>query len=318
MSEHQPNDAFVRALLAQDGGLDEERYAAYRRQLDRKLEAARRPSLLHRRAWWVAGAVAAASVLVLLAWRPWRALGPDDRPHPKSLVVLRLPPPSTQLSVPYELELTADLIATATLGEPFQHDGETVAVLRLGRLLKETVAARDDEKGLPTFCCSYSGPETALSPDTYREGTRVLVYLGRSPEAGWSLKEIRPLGEGAEARELPGIERFLAVAAACESSDPRGEYRRLLAPEAGGLDLAACSALGCRPDPRSADVLLEQLERLRERIVREAHPVPGGRVSEEVSTTFTRLTDLLARLHEPRAARPVVEGNSSDGSHRFD
>src|SRR5262249_51097838 len=85
------------------------------------------------------------------------------------------------------------------------------------------------------------------------------------------------------------------------------EYRRLLAPEAGGLDLAACSALGCRPDPRSADVLLEQLERLRQRIVREGVPRLDGRAGEEVATTFARLTDLLARLHEPRAARPVVE-----------
>src|SRR5262249_43231067 len=205
---------------------------------------------------------------------------------------------------PFELELTANLIATATVGEPFRHDGETLATLHLGRVLK---GASDSGEKLPTFYCSSSGPGGPLPPEPYPAGPRVLVYLQGSAKEKWGLLEIRPLDDRFEARELPGIERCLAVAAACESRDPRSEYRRLLAPEAGGLDLAACSALGCRPDPRSADVLLEQLERLRDRIVREDHPMAGGRTNEDRTKRFARPTNSLAKLDEPRAARPVVE-----------
>src|SRR5262245_24773166 len=212
MIEHHRDEAFVRALLAQDGGLDEERYADYRRQLDRKLEAAGRPSLLRRRAGWVAAGVAAASVLILLAWRPWRTREPDDPPQPERLVVLRLPPPSTQPWMPYELELTADLIATTTLGEPFRHDGEKVVPLRLGRVLKGDASVASP--GTKTFCCPSDAPGTPLAPEPLRKDTRALVYLKDSPEAGWSLLEYRPITESFEARELPGIERCLAVAAA--------------------------------------------------------------------------------------------------------
>jgi len=305
MTEHHPDDALVRALLAQDA-LSAERYGEYRRQLDQRLEAAQRSRSRRLRAWWVAGVVAAASVLVLVFWGPWRSSpAPEVGPSPEDKrVVLRLPVDSLREWGPFELELTANLIATATLGEPFRHDGETLATLHLGRVLK---AAADTGEKLPTFCCSCSGPGRPLPPDTFPAGARVLVYLQGSAKEEWGLLEIRPLDDRFEARELPGIERCLAVAAACDSRDPRSEYRRLLAPEAGGLDLAACSALGCRPDPRSADVLLEQLERLRQRIVREGVPPLDGRAGEEVATTFARLTDLLARLHEPRAARPVVE-----------
>src|SRR5262245_60642249 len=94
MSEHPP-DEFVRALLARDDGVSEERYAEYRRNLDREIDrwgtrasgsggfvagrvaAARRllsPRLLRRLAW----GAAAAAVLALLLWRPWRT-----RPAPE-------------------------------------------------------------------------------------------------------------------------------------------------------------------------------------------------------------------------------------------
>jgi hypothetical protein len=307
MSEHHPDDAFVRTLLAQDS-VSEERYAEYRRQLDRQLEAARRLTTRRRRLGWIAAGVAAASLLLVLASRPWRSRPAPEIQSPAAgpLVIVRLPAAHWHEWAPYELELTADLIATATLGEPFRHDNDKVAVLHLLRLLKRSSrGGKPAEKDLPTFCCPYSGRGAPLRPETYRQGTRVLVYLQGSTKGDWGLLDLRPLDEDFERRELPGIERCLAVAAACESRDPQREYRRLLAPEAGGLDRAACSALSCRPDPRSADALLEQLERLRQRLVRAARPLPDARTGDE-EETLARLTDLLALLHEPRAARPVV------------
>jgi len=226
MSEHHRDDAFVRALLAQDGGLDEEHYAEYRRQLDRKLESARRPSLLRRRAGWIAAGVAAASVLVLLVWRPWRSHptpGPDDSGSAGPLVVLRLPAKNVREWAPYELELSADVIVTATLGEPFRHDGEKVVPLRMDRVLKggSPAAPLGTKEPAPMFCCSSNVPGTPGRPEPFPRDNRALVYLSGSTEAGWSLLAFRPLDGGFEARELPGIERCLAVAAGCESAADR-------------------------------------------------------------------------------------------------
>ncbi len=301
MNEHD-REAFVRALLAREDRVGEEQYTEHRRQLDRRLdEAARRGRLpwlpRGRRAGWAA-AVIAACVLGLLPWRGWRPAVEREPSGERRLIVLAPPAERAVAPAPYELELTADLIATAALGEPFRHGGDEVSPLRLERVLKGAPPA-----GKSLFCCPSGGPE----PVVPRDGGRVLAYLKRSGEADWRLMAVRLIDEHFEVRDLPAIQRWLAVAGAATSADPAAEYRRLLAPEAGGLDLAACSFLTSRPDPRSAGALLEQLDGLRRRILRASAPAPTAPPIDEFVTLAVRLAELLAPLREPRAASPLAE-----------
>jgi hypothetical protein len=263
MSEQDPRDAFVRELLAQEQGVSEERYREYRLRLEREIAAVRLPR--RRVRWLVAAAALAAGVLALLVWRPWRSevpAGPDaSRAEVARLVVLPYPPHSWVLErpeppSPYEEALSADLIATATAEEPVRHRGGLVVPLRLERVLKKPSA----EHALPSFCCSVGGgvPAREYLP---KDG-RVLVYLSRDEAGDWGLMDVCPLDKQSEARKVAGVERCLQVAGAARSDDPPATYRKLLAPEAGGLDDVACKVFSCSPDPRAAGPVAECARRL--------------------------------------------------------
>ena len=258
MSEQDPQ-AFVRQLLAREERVSEESYRSYRQRLDREIAAAR--PLRKRVRWVVAAAAVAASVLALLIWRPWRAEPPADPnvPGPQGERLVVLAPPSRPAGqpepAPYEQALKADLIATATAGKPLRHAGKYVVPLRLERVLKQPAAPRK----LPSFACPVGDHSPMLDHPT--KDARVLVYLSRQEE-GWGLLDLCWLDEQGEAREVAGVERFLQVAGACRSDDPSAAYRRLLAPEAGGLDAPACKALTCSPDPRAAGPVAECARRL--------------------------------------------------------
>jgi hypothetical protein len=262
MNEQDPREAFVRKLLAQEPGVSEGRYREYRLRLDRKL-AAVRPR--RRGRWLVAAAALAASVLALLIWRPWRSGTPSgpDAPQDKVARLIVLPyPPDSWLNErpvppsPYEEALLADLIATATPGEPVQHGGGVVVPLRLDRVLKKPAV----ERALPSFSCSLGAGGAVRN--YLPKGGRVLVYLSRKEEGNWGLLDVRPLDKQSEAGEVAGVERCLQVAGAARSDDPAAAYRRLLAPEAGGLDAVACKVFSCSPDPRAAGPVAECARRL--------------------------------------------------------
>jgi hypothetical protein len=60
----------------------------------------------------------------------------------------------------------------------------------------------------------------------------------------------------------------------------------------------------CCPDPKSAGILLDQLKALHERIGSQE---PGGRDLESAAVQLSRLSGVLARMHETRAALLVAE-----------
>ena len=98
MSDPRPDPAFVEALLAQERAVSPERYAEYRRALDRKIEEAAaqpaRRSPRRRRGVVLTVAIGvAAAVAAVLLLRPWgdppeRDTPPADVPE---VVVLRSP-----------------------------------------------------------------------------------------------------------------------------------------------------------------------------------------------------------------------------------
>lgn len=289
MSEHQSRDALVRKLLEQEDRVSEDRYAEHRRRLDEKIALAHQPaqrfglSALRGRILWGVAVVAAAGLLGVLVWRPWRADAPPSRPS--QLVVLPYPPRSWAVGrekpAPYEEALSADLIATATPGTPVRSGGRLVVPLRLERVLKKPVG----EQALPSFCCSLGNREPA--PNYLAKDTRVLVYLTRHEEGDWGLLDVCPLTEQSETREVKAVERCLRVAGAAHSANPAAEYRRLLAPEAGGLDAAACTALYCCPDPRAARPVADCARRL-----------PRG----QRGPAFSRLPELCQSADAPTRA----------------
>jgi hypothetical protein len=265
MSEQEPREAFVRRLLAREESVSEGRYRDYRQRLDREIAVVRMPR--RRVRWFAAAAVAAvaAGVLGVLIWQPWRAgspSGPDGAlGESKRLVVLPYPPLSWAVSRPvppdqYEQALSADLIATATPGEPVPHEGRYVVPLRLERVLKKPSA----ERVLPSFSCSLGAGGPAKN--YLARSARVLVYLSRREKGDWGLLDVHPLDKQSEGKEVAGVERCLQVAGAARSDDPQAAYRKLLSPEAGGLDSAACKVFSCSPDPRAAKPVVECARRL--------------------------------------------------------
>jgi hypothetical protein len=239
-------------------------------------------------------ATAAGLLILVLLFRAWQPARPEAA---EKVIFLRAEaaPVAPEPEVPLELAMTADVIAVGVMGKPLPHSPERAIRLHVERVLKGDLFAQAVEAGAskPKFYCCPSDPPA--SPAVYQEGTRALVYLRGSAEAGWGLLDVRRLDEQVEKQQLPQIERCLEVAGACHSADPKRAYQRLLAPEAGGLDTAACTALSCSPDPQAADALLEQLEAVRARLLKGSAREDGAK--------FDRLVRLLVPLHEARAVR---------------
>jgi hypothetical protein len=300
MTERISQGDFARDLLAQEQGVSEEIYAAHRRQLDERLALQVNPRI---RVGKRLRLVAAAVVLLGLGVAVYLAIQGKRAGLPRDFVILRSntdPAIKRRDRTPYELTAQASLVALATTQKGVRHQGKSVVPLHIDRVLKD-----ETRQEPPSFGCSFDGPEptsTLLPPDT-----RLVVYLTHD-EQGWSLIDLRPLNESFEKRELPGIIRCVEVLNATRSDDPARQYARLLAPEAGGLDVPACSALVCRPDPRSADVLLAQLKALQERIPREGiQPQPVPNDVDSLPDQLLRLATVLAKMYETRAAVSIAE-----------
>jgi hypothetical protein len=307
MRDSQPDLPFLQALLAQDRDVSAAQYAAYRRDLERKIadEALRQRSRRRRRigaALFLAAAAAVASILVLRL-RPAGppAKTPSNTVRPE-LVLLRPATPQFVCApaLPFALEESADVIAVAALGEPWTQQGEQFLRLDVQRYLKGEPGA--------AFACGL--PREAAPAGAERKGDRVLLYLQGSKQDGWSLVDIQPLGPQplgpvGEGHKLAEIERFLDVRRAAASPDPRAEYDRCLAPARGGVDGPALSALCMKPDPQAADALLENLTRLREAL-RQGAALKPGQAQAAREKLLVELAQLLGRLREPRAVADVL------------
>jgi hypothetical protein len=297
----QPDRPFVEALLAQDRGVSESEYAAYRRALERKLaDEALRQQRRRRRRLGAALCLAAASVATVLVLQVKlagpRAEIPPDTARPE-LVMLRPAAPRFVCppALPFALEESADVIAVAALGEPWTQQGEQFLRLEVQRCLK-------GEPGV-AFICGL--PREAVPAGAEHKGDRVLLYLQGSKQDGWGLVDIQPLRPPEEGPRLAGIERFLDVRRAAASPDPRAEYDRCLDPARGGVDGPALSALCMNPDPQAADALLGNLTRLREALRREGASKTGTAPAAR-EKLLVELAQLLVRLRETRAAADVL------------
>jgi hypothetical protein len=302
MRDSQPDLPFLEALLAQDRDVSAAQYAAYRRDLERKIadEALRQRSRRRRRVGAALVLAAAAAVVAILVLRPGLtgppAKTPPDTARPE-LVLLRPAAPQFVCppALPFALEESADVIAVAAVGEPWTQQGEQFLRLDVQRYLKGEAGA--------AFGCGL--PRAAAPAGAERMGDRVLLYLQGSRKDGWSLVEIQPLGPRGEGHKLADIERFLDVRRAAASPDPRAEYDRCLAPARGGVDGPALSALCMKPDPQAADALLENLTRLREALRREVAPEPGTAQAAR-EKLLVEVAQLLGQLREPRAVADVL------------
>jgi hypothetical protein len=302
MPEPQPELPFVEALLAQDRDVSDAQYAAYRRELERKItdEALRQRWRRRRRigaALLLAAAAAVAAVLVLrLTLADPLAKTPPDTIRPE-LVILRPAAPHYVCApaLPFALEESADVIAVASLGEPWTQQGKQFLRLDVERCLK-------GEQG-GAFSCGL--PLGAAPAGAERKGDRVLLYLQGSKQDGWSLVEIQPLSQPVVGRTLAEIERFLDVRRAAASPDPRAAYDRCLSAGCGGVDGPALSALNMKPDPQAADALLDNLTRLRNTLRQEVEmdPVTVRAAREKL---LVELAELLGRLRETRAVPSVL------------
>jgi hypothetical protein len=300
MRDRQPDLPFLEALLAQDRDVSAGQYAAYRRDLERKiadegLRQRRRRRRIGAALFLAAAAVAAILVLRLGPADP-RAKTPPDTVRPE-LVILRPAAPRFVCppALPFALEESADIIAVAALGERYTSQGEPFLRLDVERCLK----------GKPGGAFSCGVPLEAAPAGAERKGDRVLLYLQGSKKGGWSLVEMQPLSQPVVGRTLAEIERFLEVRRAAAGPDPRAEYDRCLAPARGGVDGPALSALSLKPDPQAADALLDNLTRLRETLRQEVARKPGTAQAAR-EKLLVELAELLGRLRETRAVTDVL------------
>jgi hypothetical protein len=301
MGERADHEELARALLSRENLISEERYAAYRRRLDARLvsafqmlHASRTPRACGQRLRCLASA--AALLLILMAGivlRQRRSDTPEAQQGPVLFTVRTAVHPTPE-ELPYEQATFASCVAVARTGPPTRKGGTDVYPLHLEQILK-------DEAGVqrPSFACVFEGDAPAPA-----EKRSYVVFLDYKAERGWTLGDMRRLDRAFEQDVLPGVRRCVELLEVARSNDPLAGYERLLAPEAGGLDDAACCVLTCRPDPRSSDVLLVQLRSLHERLLR---PAPIGSDTRELSRRVTRLAEVLARLREHRAAVLVAE-----------
>jgi hypothetical protein len=208
---------------------------------------------------------------------------------------------------PYHVELSADVIATGTIGGPLQKDRQRALALTLDRVLfgkvdQKQVSTPDQ---LPSFGCMP--PSEPQSPSKfYPPGTRVLVFLVAQPESGFRLLRMQPLEGG---RVDPWLVRFAELRAASSKTDAEAEYRRLLVNESWEAGSAASLVLAggeyggwhisVATDPRLTPVLLEQLERCGP----EGARGPWRDAAEKLSRILLVLP--LAERH--RGVNPVLD-----------
>lgn len=276
------------ALLALEDRVSPEQYAAYRRRLDARLHALRRSPRRH---------ALAAAALLLLSISALSSLLPDARIQAETpAVVLRHPKDFFGCAElhPYRLVTRAQVVAVVRVGATLHHDGETRVPLHVERVLKNETRAE-----LPAFQCVFASPEP---PKPQRP---LLVYLTFAQPQGWKCADAVPLDEASGRTVVAGVERCADLLRAPDSPDARREYERLLSSERGGLDEAAHCALVCRPDGRSADTLLAQLQRLHEQLA----PAPTADRVPDAAEQLLRLAEVLATLQESRAAVPLVEAS---------
>jgi len=207
MSEASGERSAADELLAQQKWPADADYADYRRRLDQALEeAARSPRRLRawpsRRALLALAIPVAACVLlaVFLQQGPPEEAEPDPR---NEVVVLRWE--GSHAAFP---EDAADVVAVATMGEAVAGEPENVLGLKISRVLKGTLAAASTSspRETPSFCCCLPSAPAPV-PLFCREGARVVVFLKRSPAAGWKLVDIQELTGESEAR----LERDLGL-----------------------------------------------------------------------------------------------------------
>lgn len=310
MSDKKSRDDIRDALLAQDTPIGESRYANYRRALDQRIDEAlaRRTTRLKVRWLRIGLAAAAVAAITVFVWRPWSAeLGKSRDKLP--LIVLRSPADRPRPWAPFELETKADLIVTVTTGEAMaaagqSEHGEELIPLRFERVLKGTppdawLATKAPES--PGFACVAPPPNPVPVP----KDSHYLLYLARKDDSGWNLLAMRTVNDAFNEREMRDIERCVALTEAAKSKKPEVEYKKLLCPPSGQFDNVASCTLGCAPDPRAADALLDNLAEIHRRLVKDGRSAQGGKDGDIAS--LARLAQVLARTREARAAVPIVE-----------
>jgi hypothetical protein len=214
MNDPRPDPAFAEALLAQEPTFREERYAAYRRTLDQRIEEeARRRRSLGVRLWSPGGrggglalAVGAAAALAaLLVLRPWGAAPPAQpvAPAEAELILLRLAPPNMACPVmePFGHARDAKVIVLGALGAPLTRDGKELVRVHVERVLKGELPGGPAD----TYCL----PQADWLLVTCRSSARVLLYLTGSREAGWTVQHVEDLEPGGAQRRLDELERTL-------------------------------------------------------------------------------------------------------------
>lgn len=291
MSDRTAHKAFVDALLTLEDEVSEGAYAAYRRRLKRLLEAetpaagASRPRRFRGHALLAAAALLLAMGIAFSSLRQASVDVSDGRP---ATVVL------AQRDVleekPYADVVQANLVALVRTAAPFRQHGATVYPLRIERVLKDETRQPPGQ-----FCCEFR--------EKAEPGEQYLACISQK-EGSWSLNSIARVDDRYQREHLPGVERCVQILAASRSSDAAHVYQQLLAAEAGGVDEPAGCVLACRPDPRSAGVLLAKLQTFHDQLRKGIAPAPTPLpMTDEV----VRAAAALESLHEPRAAELVAE-----------
>jgi len=293
MTESRSHADRVAALLALEDRVGAEQYAAYRRRLDGRLRRAARRRPIRPRT------LAAAAALLLALGGLASFLSDSRRRAGPPTVVLRELTRDDVIAAdphPYRNVARCQVVAVVRAGPPVQQQGERRVPLEV-----ENVFRNETGKELPAFQCTGE-----VLPPAPTSEQRVLVYLTYSRQQGWGCADVVPVDSPSGRNIRRGVERCAELLRAPDSPDAKRLYERLLAEGRGGLDEAAGCALCCRPDSRSADVLLRQLRRLHKRIG-EPREGPGGWVSEDDIEQLVRLAEVLAPLRESRAALPLAE-----------
>lgn len=211
------------------------------------------------------------------------------------------PPPS-------RMEFDADVIAVGVMGAPVQCGGERAVRLHVERVLKgvlfsESVNTQPPRKSFA--CCTTDEPD--VPADLYREGTRTLIYLAGSEQAGWQVLRLRRLDEETERQELPRVQHGIEVALGCRAvsgPDPPAAAQafELLLREQARLPIGDAHLpvlLALRDAARNLNPAERQrLDRTWVGLLTDYRP--SARPTEAERRFFRRLAEILAA--EPLAA----------------
>jgi hypothetical protein len=296
MTERHSHVDRVAELLGLEVRVSAEQYAAHRRRLDERLrraarEGRRKPA--RRRAL-----TAAAALLALLGGLASLTSDARLRAGPSAVVLRRLSGDAfTADPHPYRNVGRSQVVAVMRAGTPTRQEGEERIPLAVEHVLRN-----ETRKQLPAFHCAFDDDPPPPAPDQ-----RLLVFLTFSGGRGWGCADVVPLNASSGESVWRGVERCAALLRAPDSPDAKALYDRLLAEGRDRLDEAAGCALCCRPDPRSADALLTQLRRLRDRLRDARAGGRDGRAAEDDFVQVARLAEVLAPLQEVRAVAPLLE-----------